>query len=160
MFTSHFKMDEKLDDSSNYVVWRTRLDVTLDENDVLGYVEGKVPKPLENASTAIKSKYKKGEIKAKNIIIDSLREHLIFYILKLKKSKEMYDKLVGIYEIKKLSHILYLKNELKDTKMNTREIVQSDFMRISKLKDQSFSAGEITSNRELVLISLGGIPPI
>ena len=76
MSTSYFKIEEKLNVSSNYVVWRTKLDVTLDENDVLEYVEGKVPEPLENASTALKAKYKKGEIKAKDIIRDETVEVL------------------------------------------------------------------------------------
>ena len=68
----------------------------MNENDVLEYVEGKVPEPLENAFAAVKAKYKKGEIKENKIIIDSLRDHLLTYISKLKKSKEIYDKLVGM----------------------------------------------------------------
>ena len=61
------------------------LDVTLDENDVLEYVEGKVPEPPENAFSTINSKYKKCEVKAKIIIIGSLRDHLIIYISNLKR---------------------------------------------------------------------------
>lgn len=132
----------------------------LDENDVLEYVEGKVPRLPENASAATKAKYKKCEIKAKKIIIDSLRDHLIVYISKLKKSKEMYDKLVGIYEVNSLSHILSLKNQLKEIKINKGETIQSYVMRISQLKDQLLSVGEDTSDREPMLISLGGIPRI
>lgn len=49
--------------------------MTLDENNVLYYVEGKVLEPSENASTVIKAKYKRGELKAKMITIDSLKDH-------------------------------------------------------------------------------------
>jgi len=47
----------------------------------------------------------------------------------------MYDTLVGMYEINNLSHILGLKNQLKDIKMNKVDIVQSYFMGISQFKD-------------------------
>lgn len=97
--------------------------MTLEENDVLEYVEGKVLKPLVNAFVA-KSKYKKCEVKAKKIVFDSLKDHLITYGAKLKKSKEMYDKLVRMFEVNNLNHILSLKNQLKDIKMNKGEIVQ------------------------------------
>lgn len=72
MSTSYFKDSEKLGDSSNFVAWKIRLEVTLDENDVLEYVEGKVPVPPENAIATAKSKYKKGDLKAKKINIDVL----------------------------------------------------------------------------------------
>lgn len=124
------------------------------------YVEGKVPKPPENAFVAAKFKYKKGEVKAKKIIIDSLRDHLITYVSKLKKSKEMYDKLVGMYEVNNLNHIVSLNNQLKDINMNKVETIQSYFMRISQLKDQIFLVGEITFDREMVLITLLDLPSI
>ncbi len=78
----------------------------------------KVAKSPKNANANVTSKYKKGEIKDKKIIIDSLRDHLITYVSKLKKSKEMYEKLIGMYEVKNLSHIISLKSQLSDIKMS------------------------------------------
>ena len=72
----------------------------------------------------------------------------------------MYDKLIGMYQVNNLIQILALKNQLKDMKMNKGETIQAYFMRISQLKDQIFTASEIVSDRELVLIALGGLPNI
>lgn len=110
MSTSYFKDNEKLADSSGFATWKTMTNVALDEYDVLEYVEGKISPPPENAPQAAKSKYKKGEIKAKKFIIDSLRDHLLVYISFLNASKEMYNKIVGMYEVNNLSHIMDLKN--------------------------------------------------
>jgi len=55
MTTSFFKDSEKLGDSSNFDTWKIRLEVILDENDVLESVEGKVFEPLENPVAATKS---------------------------------------------------------------------------------------------------------
>lgn len=88
MSTSYFKNTEKFGDSSNFDAWKIRLEVILDDNDVLEYVEEKIPEPLKNAYVASKSKYKKGEIKSKKTLIDSLKENLLTYVGKLKKYKD------------------------------------------------------------------------
>ena len=67
------------------------MDLTLEENDV----QGQVAEPPKNVNASLIYKYKKGEIEAKKLIIDSLRGHFITYVSKPKKSKEMYDKLIG-----------------------------------------------------------------
>lgn len=157
MPTSYFKVEDKLNDSSNFVAWKARLDLTLEENDVMGYVEGKVPERLKNATAIVKSKYKEGEIKAKKIIIDSLKDPLITYVSNMKKSKEMYDKLTRMHELNNLSHIITLKDQLKDIKMNEGKTIQAYFMRISQVKEL-LSIGEIIADRELVLVTLGGLP--
>ena len=133
--------------------------ITLEEQDVLEYVESEVANPPENSNAAIKAKYKKGEVKAKRINLDSLRDHLITYVSNLKKSKEMYDKLNGKNQVNNLSQVLTLKNQLKDIKMNRGETIQAYFMRISKIKDQLSIVGEIVSNKKLVLITLRGLSP-
>lgn len=79
-------------------------------------------------------RYKKKEVKDNNIF-DSNGDYLITYVSKLKKSKEMYAKLIRMYQVNNLSQILYLKNQLKDVKMNRGETVQAYLMRISKIKD-------------------------
>lgn len=109
MSISYFKDNEKLANASGFVAWNTRINVTLDEYDVLAYVEGKILASPENAPQAVKSKYKKAEIKAKKIIIDSFRDHLLVYISSLKTSNKMYDKIVGMYEVNNLSYKMDLK---------------------------------------------------
>lgn len=118
MSTSYFKYYEKLGDSSNFAAWKIRLEEILDENDVLEYVEEKVPVPLKNALATGKSKYKKGELKANKILFDGLQDHLLVYVGSLKKPKDIYDKLAGMYEVNNLNHILSLKHQLKNMKMN------------------------------------------
>ena len=76
-----------------------------------------MPESPENASTSLKNRYKKGECKAKQIIVDSLQDHLLAYVGNLRKSK-VYDKIADMYEIKNLNEIITLKDQLKETKMN------------------------------------------
>ena len=40
--TSYFKSDDKLHDKSDYHAWKMSLDLTLEEQDVMDYVQGKI----------------------------------------------------------------------------------------------------------------------
>ena len=94
--TSYFNTEDKLNDKSDYHAWKMTLDLTLEEHEVLDYVQGKAMEPPSNAPVAVKMKYRKGEVKAKKILIDSIQKHLVAYISNLGTSKELYDKLVGM----------------------------------------------------------------
>lgn len=60
MASSYLKIEEKLNDVSNFGPWKARVDITLEKHEVLEYVEDTIADQPENASVAIKSKYKKG----------------------------------------------------------------------------------------------------
>jgi len=70
----------------------------------------------------------------------------------------MYDKLVGMFKVNNANQILFLKNKLKDIKMDRGESIQSYFMRITQIKNDLLSIGEVIADRELTLIALGGHP--
>ena len=109
MSSSTFKEHEKLGDASNFAAWKVRLEIITDNNDVLEYIQGRMPKPPENASASLKNRCKKGESKAKQIIVDGLQDHLLAYVGKLRKYKDMHDNIVGMYEINNLNEIITLK---------------------------------------------------
>ena len=98
------------------------MDLTLKEHDAVDYVQGRVVEPPSNATNAAKTKYKKGEVKAKKIIIDSIEKYLVAYI-DLGTSKEMYDKMIGMFKVNNANQILFLKNKLKDIKMDKGESI-------------------------------------
>ena len=70
-----FKSDDKLTDKSDYHAWKMSLDLVLEGQEVMDYVQGKINEPPSNASTAIKTKYRKGEVKVRIIIRDSIHKH-------------------------------------------------------------------------------------
>lgn len=128
--TSYFKTEDTLNDKSDYHAWKKTLDLTLEDHNAMDYVHGKVV-----------------EVKAKKIIIDSIEKHLVAYIFYLGTSKEMYDKLVGMFKVNNANQILYLKNKLKDIKMDKAESIQSYFMRITQIKNDLLYIGEVISNK-------------
>ena len=153
-----FKTDDKLIDKSDYHAWKMSLDLVLEDQDIMDYVQGKIQEPPSNAVVATKTKYRKGEIKAKMIIRDSIHKHLVAYISELKTSKEMYDKLVSMFRASNANQILFFKNQLKNIKKGKDESIQSYFMRLTKIMNNILVIWEVISDREIVLIALGRLP--
>ena len=156
--SSYFKTDDELNDKFDYHAGKMSLDLTLEDQDVMDYVQGKITEPSYKAPVATKTKYQKWENKAKKIIKDSIHKHLVAYISKLSTFKEMYDKLVSMFRASNANQVLFFKDKLKNIKKGEEEYIQSYFMRLTEIRNDLLAIGEEVADRELVLIALGGLP--
>lgn len=73
------KENIKLDGAFNFKAWKKRIDLVLEEHEVLKYVQGKVPKPDDD----VKAGFRKGEVKAQRILFESIKDHLIPFVSEL-----------------------------------------------------------------------------
>ena len=55
-----FKEDDKLTGKDDFHAWKIILDLKLEDQDVMDYVQGKIQEPPSTAIVAAKKKYKKG----------------------------------------------------------------------------------------------------
>ena len=76
--------------ASNYLAWKKRINLILTEQDVIGYVNGEVIEPQKDKTQEL-TRYKKGEVRAQRIIVESIKDYLIPFVANLKTSKAMYD---------------------------------------------------------------------
>jgi hypothetical protein len=125
----------------------------LDENDLLEHVTVGVLEPEEEDQ---KTKHKKNEKKAKRIVSDSIKDHLIPHISELQTARQMYEALNRLYESKDISRNLTLRNQLRNMKMDNSEYVTSYLMRVSQIRDQLAAIGDVISDKELVTTTLNG----
>jgi len=95
--------------------------------------------------------------KAKWIILDSVKEHLIPHIAG-KTTKEMYDALVTLYRVWTSLTRCFWETSLprSNTCMSDIDIVASYLMKITELRDQSAAIGEKIKSWDLVPIALNG----
>eukprot|EP00253_Pinus_taeda_P035805 PITA_35805 len=154
----HFLVEDKLRENSDYHGWKMSLDLTLEEQEVLDHVRGGIVEPPSNASVVARNKWTKGGVKAKKIIRDSIDKHLVAYISDLNTSKEIYDKLVSLFKVNDANQFLFLRNKLKEIKKGKDESMQAYFLRITDIKNDLLSIGEIIPDREMALTTLEGLP--
>jgi hypothetical protein len=147
------RVEERMEGYGNFISWKHRLQMILDENDLLEHVTEGVPKPEEEEQ---KTKHKKNEKKAKRIVSDSVKDHLIPHISKLHTTRKMYEALNKLYESKDISQNLALRNQLRNMKMENSESVSSYLMRVSQTRDQIAAIGDVISDKELVTTTLNG----
>ena len=69
--------------------------------------------------------HKKNLVKAKKIIADSIKDHLIPQVSSLKTPKEMFDSLTKLFEGKNINQKMTLRNHLKNVKIQNAETIQS-----------------------------------
>lgn len=150
MVTS-LRLEDRLEGANNFRSWRTRILFVLEENDIQNHVRIEITEPEEEEEIF---KYRKNEGKAKRILIDFVKDHLIPHIYEQETAKKMFDALVGLFECNTTSRKLSLRNQLQSTTMNRSDMVATYFMKISQLKDQLTVIGDIVSDDELVNVAL------
>jgi hypothetical protein len=122
------KLVDKLEGVEKFRAWKYRIGLILEENDLARFVKEEVPEPTDAAE---KAKHQKDTIRAKRIIADSIKDHLIHYVSSKKTLKEMFDALTKLYEGKNIYRKMNLRTQLKNTRMQKGEIIQEYFSRIS-----------------------------
>lgn len=97
--------------------------------------------------------------KAKQIIFDSVKDHLIPHIAEKKRVKEMFDALVTLSQSVNLSRKVLLKKKLTGTHMSKIDTVASYLMKITELRDQLATIGDNIYESKLVRITPNSFGP-
>jgi hypothetical protein len=148
-------VEDRLDGESNFSSWKSRLQITLEEEDLLWTIQKTLP---ETVTDEEKEERKEDDVKARKIIIYSVRDHLLPRIANLKTAYEMYEALKNMFESDNTLRALTLKGQLQNIKMTKGDTIVAFFMKMSEIKDQLGAIGEIISNKELVLTTLNNLP--
>jgi hypothetical protein len=78
------KLVDKLEGVEKFRAWKYRIGLIFEENDLARFVKEDVPEP---ADAAAKEKHQKDTIRAKRIIADSIKDHLIHQVSSKKTPK-------------------------------------------------------------------------
>ena len=149
------KLDEKLEGADNFRAWKYRVMLILEENDLEGFIEEDIPEPEEDEA---KAKHKKSLIRAKRIIADSIKDHLIPHVSSLKTPKQMFEALSRLYEGKNINRKMTLRTQLKNVKMQESESIQFYFTRVCQIREQIEAIGDSVEEAELVMTTMNGLP--
>jgi hypothetical protein len=112
----------------------------------------------ETAIDEEKEEWKEDDVKARKIIIYSVRDHFLPRIVNLKTARKMYEALKNMFENNNTLRALTLKGQLQNIKMTKGDTVAIFFMKMSEVRDWLAAIGEIISDRELVLTTLNDLP--
>ena len=83
------KVEDHLDAATNFISWKSKV-LILGENDLLKLVNEKV---LEQDVEEDKSHWRKSDARARRILVNSVRDHLVPQILQTKTTMKMFKTL-------------------------------------------------------------------
>jgi hypothetical protein len=84
------KLVDKLEGVENLRAWKHGIAFIHEENDLARFIKEDL---LEPTDVATKEKHQKDTVRAKRIIADSIKDHLIPQVASKKTQKEMFDAL-------------------------------------------------------------------
>ena len=149
------KGEDHVDGATNFISWNPRVLLILEEHDLLKFVNEKV---LEPKAEEAKSQWRKGVAKARRILVDSVKDHLVPQISKMTTARKMF-KTLKKFEHSSINVTLTLRNKLSNMKMTKSKNIASYFMRITELRDKLKSSGDNLEEKDLVMTTLNGLPP-
>jgi hypothetical protein len=151
------KAEDRLAGSENFTAWKYRIMSLFAEHDLEDFVTGEVEEPTTATARAA---FKRKQNKARNIILNSVKDNLVPIIGPLSTPKECYDALADLYEKKVHTQKRVLKKQLHTMKMEKNDTVATFFSKISQVRDQLIAIGVSVEDDDLVQAAIDGLPAI
>ena len=101
------KVEDRLEGASNFIPWKSRVLLLLKENDLLQCVNEKVS---ESEAEEDKPRWRKNDAKARRILVDSVRDHLVPQTSENMTTRKMFKILKKIFEHGNINVTLTLIN--------------------------------------------------
>ena len=112
-------VEDSIDGVSNYGSWKPRVLLYLEENKVKDFALTTVHVPNDATQLVV---WRKNDVKARKILMDSVKNHLVSHLSKSKTAKEMFDSLKKLFECDSASRLTTLRTQLHIIKMNRSEV--------------------------------------
>ena len=114
--THHTHLDDNIWGDDNFRTWKCRISLILEGNYLDWYISKEVPDRDE-----AKAIHKNNLVKAKMIIADSIKVHLIPHVSSLKIDKDVFDALKKLFEGNNMNRKLTLRNQLNNVNIYNLE---------------------------------------
>ena len=138
---------DNLGETDNFEAWKYRTSLILEENDLDQFISKEFLEPKGDEAKA----------RAKRIITDSIKDHLIPHVSSLKTPKEVFDAMTKLFEGKNINWKMTLRNWLKNVKIQNSETMQSYFTMVAQIKEQ-LEVVEQNVKGEIVMTTMNGLP--
>ena len=138
MVATRLRDQDRLEGASNYVIWQARIKCLLDEPDLKAFIDGVVVLPVD--ADPLKA-YKKNMAKAKRLILDRVRDHVVCHITCKGMAKEMCDALDTLYQGSSEQLKMYFQEKIWSMRMYKGEHINPFLAKLQETKDQLAAAG-------------------
>jgi len=133
MASTGLRDQDKLEGASNFGVWKAKISFLLKENCLKEYATSVV---AISADPIHLTTHKKEDAKARRIILEGVKDHIVPHITDLDTMKKMWDAILNLYHNATMNRKLILREKLRSTPMNKGEDIVSYFTGFTLVKDE------------------------
>jgi 23S rRNA A1618 N6-methylase RlmF len=94
------------------------------------------------------------DVKAKRIILDEVKDHLIPHLSEKKLTRERFEALTNIFHRNNANRKMGLREKIRNTKMTKSNTMTSYLTKITQVRDQLAAVGEVVTDEEMVRTAL------
>ena len=91
------RLEYALDGSSNYIAWKDRMEVVLEDNGLKDFIDQKIPKPGSTNAQEL-AEWKKCVARARLIILEGVRDHIVLSLHGKDTPYSMWKTLKDLYQ--------------------------------------------------------------
>ena len=95
MAVNRVRDQDRLDEASNFVVWKAKILSVLDRNRVKHFALRTIVIPVDPADN---DKYEEAMARAKSILLDEVKDHVVPHIAEKDTTNEMWEALKKLYQ--------------------------------------------------------------
>jgi hypothetical protein len=149
MSVSQMRVEDRLAGASNWSPWKARMVFVLEDLELWDIVEAVVP-PIPVTAPVLVAEFRRRNNKAKRIICDAVRDHIIPHLTGKTCAFEMWASLCKLYESSNENRIMVLHDRLRGIHMLEDESVTSFLGRYTQIRDELAAVGEVVNPNSLV----------
>ena len=149
------RLEYALEGSSNYIAWKDRMEVVLDDNGLKEFIDADVPKPTDVAQV---TDWQKKTAKCRRILLEGVSDHIVSSLHGKATPYLMWKALTDLYQSKSDQRKLALKDKLRNTKCEKSDSMPKYLMKFTQCRDELGSVRVTVDDEDLVSLALLGLP--
>jgi hypothetical protein len=119
----------------------------------VGFCKYHVTPPMDPQELVI---HNQKDVKARRIILDAVKDHLIPHLSEKKSAREMFEALTNLFQSSNTNRKMVLREKFRNTKMTRSDTVTNYLTKITQVRDQLAAVGEVVTDEEMVRTALNG----
>ena len=113
------RLEYALDGSLNYISWKDKMEVVLEDNGLKEFIDNDVPK-LGSSDAALLDAWQKKTTKTRRILLESVKDHIVSSLHRKDTPFFMWKALTDFFQSRSDQRKLALKDKLRKIKMEKR----------------------------------------
>jgi hypothetical protein len=152
-----FRLEYALEGSSNYIVWKDKMEAVLEDNGLKEFIDKDVPKTNVADATNLDA-WKNKVAKARRILLEGVRDHIVSSLHGKFTPYAMWKTLTYLFQSNNDHRKLALKDKLRKIKMEKGDSIPKYLMKFIQCRDELGSVGITVVDDDLVSLDLLGLP--